>query len=161
MYIFTIVRTRTCYCTTITCGNFKKVKGWERKNRPWPRPGGLRSRSQVRGVSGPLLRYLFCLPTLKGEAIQGWRRPHNFEKFEGPVLNCRVGTNPGCFSWTGIIGITCNSDGSYEGEIRVYGLRNRVWHGKRVYLLLREYITYILFTYSRDIHTLIIPWYYH
>jgi hypothetical protein len=96
MYIFTIVRTRTCYCTTITCGNFKKVKGWERKNRPWPRPGGLRSRSQVRGVSGPLLRYLFFLPTLKGEAIQGWRRPHNFEKFEGPVLNCRVGTHTRC-----------------------------------------------------------------
>jgi hypothetical protein len=53
MYIFTIVRTRTCYCTTITCGNFeKKSKDEKRKNRPWPRPGGLRSRSQVRGVSG-------------------------------------------------------------------------------------------------------------
>ncbi len=26
---------------------------------------------------------------------QGWQRPHNFKKFEGPVLNCRGGTHRG------------------------------------------------------------------
>jgi hypothetical protein len=27
--------------------------------------------------------------------VQGWQRPHNFKKFQGPVLNCRGGTHPG------------------------------------------------------------------
>ena len=33
MYICTIVRTRTCYYTTIACGNFEKVKGSEKKKQ--------------------------------------------------------------------------------------------------------------------------------
>jgi hypothetical protein len=51
MDIFTIVRTRTCYWSTSTCGNFeKKYKDEKIKNRPCHRPGGLRSHSHRSGV---------------------------------------------------------------------------------------------------------------
>jgi hypothetical protein len=44
IYIYTILRTRTCRYTTMEC-----VKEEKRKNRPSNRPPGLRSRSDVRG----------------------------------------------------------------------------------------------------------------
>jgi hypothetical protein len=42
------------------------------------------------GLDSKILSQIFTF----SPSTPGWQRPHNFRKFEDPVLNCRGGTHP-------------------------------------------------------------------